>query len=510
MDAAPSIVPNAELTENSGKKVCLNTNTSEQTQSYYYHKLKNLNDVIKFLKNTNKKKKYNSMKKYDVDRIIELLESIETENKKKEDEFIKQRILFDKTKSIAKAHKDRMEIYTTLWNNLKSQFTNMTQPNGGITGSFIRQFFELPHAMFNEFSEKGFGNPIGHDLDIVLYFNLTDYDKALISEIFHKVMKKYQEHVTFSNLNPDICKPIEIANKKLIQISDATLKDTDVKPTDPIGKKILIGIPHYILKFKDNDDKTIFEVDLLAYKPVSASGWTNTDFNVNGLIMGDFGITLDHCDSSFNDFLTSISNRQAICHINFDEINFNATRQGFLREERVPYFMQMAWMLRNRFKILNYGYKTIVSNSSLIDYSINTDEECCITSCAPPYYDITLKCSHKLSLMAYIGILEESKFDSSEAIRCPLCREDLSVNLIMKEPEKKTLIDIKTYADIMSSQLKDCKLEEKEEKKILSEDSDQYIKEIINKHNPGTETQATSQTSAPVMIGRGRFGWDLS
>ena len=515
MEAVPSAALNADLNTEPTKTMSdksSETNTSDASQnsqnySYYYCKIKNISDVVKFLKNTNKKKKYNSIRKYDLDRIIEVLEANETESKKKDEEIISQKAFINKSKSIGKAHKDRMEIYTTLWNNLKNQFNSTVRPNGGITGSFIRQLFELPHAMANSFTEKGFGNPIGHDLDIVLFFNLTEYDKAAVAEEFHKIMKKYQEHVTFSGLNSDLCKPIEISNKKLIQISDVTLKDTDLKLNDPIGKRVLIGVPHYVLKFKDNEDHTIFEVDLLAYKPSITDGWTNTDFNVNGLIMGEFGVGIDHTDSTFNDFLTSISQRQAICHINFDEINYHATKQGFLREERVPYFMQFAWMLRNRFKILNYGYKSIVSNGSLIDYSINTDEDCCITSCAPPYYDIKFKCSHKLSLMAFIGILEESKFDSSQAIRCPMCREDLCVNLIMKEPEKPKLIEIKTYADIVSQELKQCKLEEKEEKKILSEDSDQYIKDMINKHNPTAEP---SQTNPPVYVGRGTFRWDTS
>jgi hypothetical protein len=509
---------NTEQTTVQAKKMSeksseLNTCEQSQNSSYYYHTLKNVSDVVKYLKNTHKKKKYNSIRKYDLDRIIEVLEKAETENIKKEEELISQKAVLNKNKSIGKAYKDRMEIYTTLWNNLKSQFITMInpdiiKPNGGITGSFIRQLFELPHAMANDFSEKGFGNPIGHDLDIVLFLNLIEYDKPIIADAFHKIMKKYQEHITFSCLNPDIFKPIEIANKKLIQICNVTLSDTDLNPCDPIGKRVLIGIPHYVLKFKDISDSTIFEVDLLAYKPNTTDGWTNTDFNVNGLVMGEFGVACDHHNSTFNDFLTSIARREAICHINFDEINYHATIPGVLREERVPYFMQIAWMLRNRFKILNYGYKNIVSsNTSLIDYSIQTEDDCCITSCAPPYYDIKLKCSHKISLMAYIGIIEESKFDSSEAIRCPLCREDLVVNLIMKEPEKPKLIEIKTYADIINKELKECKLEEKEEKKILSEDSDQYIKDMINKHTPTADPSV--ETIMP-SIGRGSTHWDTS
>lgn len=510
--AAQSAVSKAEKTETPKT----HDKVADPSHSYYYHKLKNVSDIVKYLKNTHKKKKYNSIRKYDLDRIIEILEATETENIKKEEELISQKAILNKNKLIGKAHIDRLEIFTTLWNNLKSQFTsmilpisgvNMVQPNGGITGSFIRQLFELPHAMANDFSEKGFGNPIGHDLDIVLYFNLNEYDKAIITDAFHKIMKKYQEHITFSSLNSDICKPIVISNKKLVQICDATLKDTDIKPSDPIGKRVLIGIPHYVLKFKDISDSTVFEVDLLAYKPNITDGWTNTDFNVNGLIMGEFGVSLDHGDSNFNDFLTSIAKREAICHINFDEINYHATKTGFLREQKVPYFMQLAWMLRNRFKILNYGYKNIVSHGSLIDYSIQTEDDCCITSCAPPYYDIKLKCSHKISLMAYIGIIEESKFESSEAIRCPLCRDDLVVNLIMKEPENPKLIEIKTYADIINEELKDCKLEVKEEKKILSEDSDQYMKEIINKQ-PSTEVP--SAEPRVHIVGRSYSNWDIS
>jgi len=177
--------------------------------------------------------------------------------------------------------------------------------------------------------------------------------------------------------------------------------------------------------------------------------------------------------------------------------------------------------MRNRFKLLNVGYKNIVG-SNIVDYSINTTEECFITSCKPPYFDITLKCKHKLSLMAFIGILEETDSQYySQSIRCPLCRDDLQINYVTKECTELETYKLKSLYDILENKLTDCKLEDKEEVKFLSEESDDYIKSLIHK-NVSNVSSNRSYNDLPQLeppddnyprilnIGRRRGNWDNS
>ncbi len=498
--------------------------------SYFSPKLNTIDDAIQFLESHNSKK-YNSFKKYDIDRIIKLLkktnQEIDTLNENIETTTTHMthiKTQSDKAKKIGKAHTDRIEIFTKLFRNFKKLFEPEYYLDGGVNGSWIRQLFELPYALANNFNEIGFGNPLGHDLDLVLINNIQ-IDMNSYNTKFIKVMKSFQEHVTLSAVS-ELINPIIIANKILIQVSDNTLIQEDIKESDPVGKKVLVDIPHYIFKFKDLEDNSIFEVDILAHKPQSREGWTTADFNVNQYILNETGITSlyneEYWSSSINkedffdffDFLDSIKKREAICKIDFNTLLDNTKRWGLLRKEKVGYFMQIAFLLTNRFKILNVGYSNITSKRNMIDYTINKTEDCVITGCQPPYYEITLKCLHKLSLMCFIGILEESKFDSSEAIRCPICRSDFDINLIEKKPEEQKYFELKNMNDIIKKQLENCYLEEKEESKIQSDDSEEYIKSLINKkteppRNINNQLPRNVDNQLP-RIGRGRTNWDTS
>jgi hypothetical protein len=482
-----------------------------QKASYHSAKLNTIENVIEFLE-LNNSKKYNSFKKYDIERIVKFLKKTQCHINTLTEENNELQIKTEKTQKIGKAHTDRIEIFSQLFKNFKKMFEPEYYLDGGLHGSWIRQLFELPYAIANGFKYIGYGNPIGHDLDLIL-MNTMPFHIDTYAAKFIKIMKSFQEHVTLSTVS-DLIKPIVIANKTLIQVSDSTILNADIKESDPIGKKVLTDIPHYIFKFKDNEDNSIFEVDVLAYKPRSRDGWTNADFNVNQYLMNDKGImnsigenwNTPVVENEFFDFLDSIKNREAICKIDFKEIIDNTKRWGMVRKEKVAYFMQIAFMLTQRFKILNVGYTDIFSNTEMLDYSINKTDECAITGCQPPYYEITLKCLHKLSIMSFIGILEESVFDSSEAIRCPICRSDFDINLVDKKPNKYEYFDLMSINNIINKKLENCFLEEKEEAKVQSNDSEEYIKSLITKKQPNTDNSVLQ----PIRIGRGRRNWETS
>jgi hypothetical protein len=515
MEVLPNAVQDTETNTDSKKEFNKTKTENNSNHSFKYYNLNNIQDIIGLFEKNNDKKYY-SLKKYDVNRIIKILKKQHEDKIIIDADNIKMKNKLEKSKKIGKAFSDRFNLFNTLWTNLKKSFEigTLPYPNGGLCGSFLRQFFELPYALENEFSEVGYGNPIGHDLDIVIFADIDPQYKKELFECFYKTMKKYQDHINFSLVNPELIKPIEISEKILVQVSDATIYQKDIKESDPIGKKNLIDIPHYIFKFKDKIDNSIIEIDVVACKPTNLAEWTNIDFNVNGIMLNDYGF---HCDynTPFTKLINCIRNKEAYCYIDFLELSSKAEQLGLLRCEKVPYLMQIAWTMRNRFKLLNVGYKNITGHN-LVDYSINTTEDCPITSCKAPYYDITLNCKHKLSLMAFIGILEESNYESSQAIKCPLCRDDLKVNCISKECSEVEIFELKTLNDILAEKLTNCKPEEKEEIKFLSEDSDEFIKTLIQKKASEnynlTNSNLTVDTNIPPNwnIGRGRTGWDNS
>lgn len=477
---------------------------------FKYYNLNNIEDIVTLFEKNNDKKYY-SIKKYDIDRIIKILRKETEEKSILETDNLKMITKIEKSKKIGRAFSDRFNLFNTLWTNLKKSFEteSLPYPNGGLCGSFMRQFFELPYALENEFSEIGYGNPIGHDLDIVIFTDIDNYYKKDLFEHFCKTMRKYQDHINFSLINPELIKPIQISNKTLIQVTDATIYSTDIRENDPIGKRNLIDIPHYVFKFKDNKDNSIIEIDVVACKPISLIEWTNIDFDVNSIIFNDSGL---HCDynTNFTKILNNIRNKEAKCHIDFLELTKKVEEPGLLRSEKIPYLMQIAWTIRNRFKLLNVGYKNITGHK-LVDFSINTTEDCIITSCKAPYFDITLKCKHKISLMAFIGILEESNYDSSQAIKCPFCREDLKINCVSKECSQLQIFEIKNLNDIFSDKFTNCKSEEKEEVKLISEDSDEYIKTLIQKKTLEPSNLPIDTSISPNWnIGRIRNAWDNS
>ena len=447
-----------------------------------------------------------------------------------------------KIKKIGKAYRDRFQIVMTLLTTFKNLTENDLHPfNGGCCGSFVRHVFEQSFALYNGFSDIGFANPIGRDIDFVFYKNIFASSVSHY-EIFNKCIKKISDYLAYSLINPSLVHPIVIANKTLIEVSDITLKPSDIKITDMIGKKNLMDIPHFIFKFKDNVDETVIEIDIMAHKPLVINGWENCDFNINNLMLNNNGIIF--CDNSnknnFIEVINCISNKEAICNIDFEKISCMTQIVGILRYEKVPYLMQIAWTLLNRFKILNVGYEKITSHCNMINFRKNTSDICIITGCEPPYYEIELKCNHWISIMAYIGIVIKPSSSYSQAINCPLCRENLIVNIISKLPTQIESINFKDMDNLLRNTAASINMENAEELCHISEDSVEYIRNLMtteekrsttiptwnpianntnNTTNTNTTTTATTATTivttniitrTPRTRGRGRYFNDTS
>lgn len=411
-------------------------------------------------------------------KILESLEEV-----KKKNEFIK---------SVGKNITVKLISAISLYESINNYFKKAGYKHdldGGIAGSFNRQFFEFPFAIVDDFSDQSYGNPKNHDVDIIIVKNksdsVTSIHKSYYKEtelILRQMCNEINTYLKFHLLNPQkVTAPI-FGELKLIEILDITLTKDKISSSDPCGKKKLVDIPHFLFKLIDSNN-SVYTFDIMGWTPsVGNSDWPNGDFDSNSIILSKFGFNfIDRnieSKTNFYDTLFRIRQKETCCLINLCDIQNKAFQGGLTRNDKVIHLKQLAFFFANRLKIMAYGYNSISSDSSIPCFSIERKEDCFITSCKPPYINIHLNCNHKISLMAYIGELVSGNRENSEAIRCPLCRGDLKIKF---EEKKVSRIPISSF-DI---NIKEEKINYNEEenifkKNILSDDSSSYIFELFS------------------------------
>lgn len=335
-----------------------------------------------------------------------------------------------------------------------------------VFGSFTRNLIE---KIFMSTSETGFGDPINHDIDLVLYDDFFTYSSD--KDSFYELISLFK---IVSN-NKEI--KFDFNQYKIIDVSDKTLRETDIKQTDGFGKSLMIDIPHFTILLKK--DTNIIKYDLLVYKLIHKTQnntWLN-EFNVNTMTLTKNGIQIKTKDNfetyNFYNILNSILNREVICNINFESI-----LNGFLaqpRSKKISILNQIVWFLTYRTKILSLGYKEIKSEMAFFDFKIEKDDVCELTGNEPPYIKIKLKCNHYISLMGIIGISNIKNSDWTESIKCPCCRADVDLYL-----GKTILKEIEIPPIPLKEMIKFDEYEYSE--KIISEENMNYISHIMNKN----------------------------
>ncbi len=334
-----------------------------------------------------------------------------------------------------------------------------------VFGSFTRNLIE---KIFMSTSETGFGDPINHDIDIVMYDDFFTYSSD--KDSFYELISLFK--VVSSNKEIKF----DFNGYKLIDVTDKTLRETDIKQTDGFGKSLMINIPHFVISLKK--DTNVIKYDLLGYKLIHRTQndtWLN-EFNVNTLTLTKNGIQVENKDHwksyDFHNILNSILNREVVCNINFDSILSGFLNQ--IRSKKISILNQIIWFLTYRTKILSLGYKDIKSELSFFDLKIERDEICELTGNEPPYIKIKLNCNHYISLMGIIGLSNIRSSDWSESIKCPCCRSDLNLYL------GKTKLNQIEIPLIPSKEI--IKFDEYEyADEIISEENMNYISHIMNK-----------------------------
>ena len=94
----------------------------------------------------------------------------------------------------------------------------------------------------------------------------------------------------------------------------------------------------------------------------------------------------------------------------------------------------------------------ILSETPFLKLSVNTEEDCIISCCEPPYLEIELVCGHNISLVTLVGLICEHEY--TYRLTCPMCRCDIefkwidgivfpkSTDMLMGECAMSTIKDI--------------------------------------------------------------------
>jgi hypothetical protein len=350
--------------------------------------------------------------------------------------------------------------------SLRKTFKQLLGINFIISGSFIRQIFELPVALSESFITSGYGNPIGHDIDIFL----TEFQNIKLIEKIREKIKEMNNFIKYNKLSPSVFPPIKFGEYELIEITDSTLKE--MSPNEMMGKIKLLNIPHYIFKLKD-DNNNLITIDILGWKPESDILWPNTDFNVNSLFLTNTGII----SNDFDDILYNIINKEAKCLINL-KILHDALIEVKPKSEKRNRLNQIIYFLTNRIKIIGVGYN--IWGNNIPDIFIEYNESCLISELSPPFLSINLLCNHNISIMTFIGIINEIN-DFTEAISCPFCRK--SILMKFKNISAKEILFWTPNKIEVKNEPINVTVPKLDEKQIFSNESKEFIQiKLKNTH----------------------------
>jgi hypothetical protein len=346
--------------------------------------------------------------------------------------------------------------------------------NINIYGSFVRNIIE---KIFISTSEIGYGDPVNHDIDMVLYKTKHYYelDKKNFDE-FISLLKIIANNSSYY-FNFYEFKVVDIIEKTIDKIED----------NDGFQKELLMNIPHYVIMLKKDNIK--IKLDLIVYKSYDLNFKTwQKEFNINSLNINNNGIFTNENEHEENDSygffetIHSIINKTAISNLPFYDMFYSFTHK--LRKDKIKLLNQIIWFMAYRMKILNLGYTQIFSDVKFIDYKIEKKEVCILSGNEPPYISIKLKCNHYISVMGLAGLTNIRTSEWSESIKCPMCRTDLDIAFCDNIPPK---IKIPSQPEKEIESLDDYEFVDK----IISDDNIAYISYILKNQTLNSNNNAT-------------------
>ena len=379
--------------------------------------------------------------------------------------------VIDKLRDVGTDFTDKISICNSILKYI-NRYMNVT---GGVVGSFIRQMMELPFLMkdvykINDEDTECFGNPIDHDVDIVLIKDIGDKYKHNTRRAIINVMNR---------MNKEIGK-LKFGDYIVSEIGDVTVISVD--EFDPIGKQNLLNVPHYQIRL-DKSETDIYNlnsslvvvlgdeesppdrsrsiiIDIMAWYPEYDPGsiernnkryyskilptlWPTTDFDVNSLVMSKTGFTANSTGFNLFDMFENIEKRRTRCLIDLkqihNEMNYCPDKIG-----KIICLKQLSFFIGNRMKILSNGYKQITGN--IPDYGIESEKEDKITLSIPPYLVYKLECGHDISSHVLTSLMQKNTAENFNFL-CNKCGKDFKLkfsNKFESDSETKSEDELKS------------------------------------------------------------------
>lgn len=448
--------------------------------------MSSMSSMSEHIKPTSSKRKKRNKNNMNLTKIKQL----EQENKELKYKIEIYKTKINKIKNIGDEFKKKLNFIIEFINIIKTheKFDNY---DIAIIGSLTRQIFELPYALSELFSLETFGDPRNRDIDVVIhnrdFIQIDKKDK--IKEFIKDIMNALNIYLNIFNTfeTSKIFTP-RIGDYTLKRIENVTIQTCDDNSVS--GKKALLLIPHYKLYFCDDQEK-VLTVDLMGWVPKNELEWSNVDFNVNMLALTEDGICTRHQNQYCNIFgiLDSISKKEAIPCVDLEKYHNEAWDYPIPRDAKVLPLAQIIYFLTLRTKILDSGYK-IIPYIKFPVLVLEKTEECNFSMCKPPFISVKLECGHKISLMAYSGIIFKGKNENSEAILCPFCRKDLKLSFMIQSIEQKEF-----WFSNLSKIFKENNFSPKKyvTRSSIGEEPMNYILEMYNNTDQSTSVSSDSQ-----------------
>jgi hypothetical protein len=335
-------------------------------------------------------------------------------------------------------------------------FLQTTGSYSCVYGSMVRKCFEMVLQLQNFESNNSIGDVLQSDINILFNYQ-NNPDKIKIASEFYDLLHVLDLTLLTSEKNNTNIDVPTFSSYKLKNINKLNFI-TSTKECIPRAKLYFI---------KGNDSIC---VDILCWRFKEI-----VDFSVNNFMLTNNGLQ-PFLEYSFLNYLENIYFQEAKYLFRPDLLQNLAfpTQTCLTRNEKSFHLVKMYNLISNRLlKLLPSDYKIIKHNPIHIEHI----EECEITGCKAPYPYIYLECGHKLSIMAYKGILFQTNDTDTQSLRCPLCRHDLKIkfdNSLHGHTTKYTIQDINKLQKELNLQ------QTINDSKFISKEAIEHLEQITN------------------------------
>lgn len=341
---------------------------------------------------------------------------------------------YDKIMSRQQLLRNRMK-FVIVWMRFMQSFSK--NDDCSLMGSFMRKVFEFVFNTQDIHQNEWIANLENSDLNFT-FNNNNRHDQALVEKFFN-----FEHYMKEMLLKEESARP-SFADYKAIKVEKMK------KTTNDLSAYAIASIR---ITFRKNNETL----------RVVVSPIINQYFTINLVHMSckTLYIPTIYEGTSSNDnnilkVLENICNKEVKYVSRPDKFQEAAFRQDgpyiLDRSQKVKYLNEVYNLIsQSLIKVMESNY--VLVGKQPVMY-VEPKEDCSITGCKAPYPCVTLNCNHNISIMAYKGLITIQPHESTEAIKCPYCRENLLIKFkyvketfdnvevkMIEEKEEKVVID---------------------------------------------------------------------